>query len=67
MDKKVIWLGGNLSEGFRACGPYDSMDMAFDAHDGEDGWAMTLNEPATPEDRPLGQEIVDGNEGGLDG
>lgn len=43
----VIWLSGNLSEGFRAFGPYSSMDEAFDAHDGQDGWGMTLFAPAT--------------------
>lgn len=41
-ESMVIWLSGNLSEGFRAFGPYSSMDEAFDAHDGQDGWAMTM-------------------------
>lgn len=41
----VVWLSGSLSEGFIAYGPYDSMDDCFAAHDMDQGWAMTLNDP----------------------
>lgn len=46
----VIYLNGNLSEGFIAFGPYENFDAACDAHDFEQGWIMTLNEAATPDD-----------------
>jgi hypothetical protein len=39
----VVFLTGNLSEGFEAYGPYDNMDDACNAHEGEEGWLMTLN------------------------
>lgn len=39
----VIWLGGNLSEGYTAHGPYAGMDEAADAHDNEEGWLLTLD------------------------
>lgn len=39
----VVFLTGNLSEGFEAHGPYGSMDEACDVHTGDEGWLMTLN------------------------
>lgn len=42
-DTQFIWLNGNLSEGFAAFGPYESMDEACAMHDGDEGWAMTLH------------------------
>ena len=39
----VVILTGNLTEGFEAHGPYPSMNEACDAHEGEEGWLMTLN------------------------
>ena len=39
---KFIILSGNISEGFEAHGPFDSMDEASDAFPGPDAWIMTL-------------------------
>jgi len=35
-----VMLEGNLTEGFKAYGPYESFDDAADAHDGCEGWIM---------------------------
>lgn len=42
-DEKFIFLRGNVSEGYRAIGPYESFEDCCDAHDGEDGWVMEIN------------------------
>lgn len=42
-SQTFVWMQGNLSDGFHAFGPYASVDEAFAAHDGEEGWVMTLN------------------------
>lgn len=44
MEEKFIFLVGNVSEGFTAFGPYEDVDDAFVAHEGDEGWLMTLNE-----------------------
>lgn len=41
----VVFLKGNVSEGYQAHGPYPSLDIASDEHDGEEGWVMTLVVP----------------------
>jgi len=38
----IIFLKGNLSEGFQAFGPYEDWDECFKIHENEDGWGMTL-------------------------
>lgn len=38
-----IFLAGNLSDGFRAFGPYMSFDEACWAHDGQEGWVMEVS------------------------
>ncbi len=38
----VIFLKGNISEGYVAYGPYEDMDEADSAHNMEEGWLMTL-------------------------
>jgi hypothetical protein len=43
--KKGVVLVGNLSDGFTAYGPYDSFDEACAAHENEESWVMTLEEP----------------------
>jgi hypothetical protein len=43
----VVFLAGTLGDGFAVIGPYPSWDEAFEAHDGEDGWFMTLHPPPT--------------------
>lgn len=46
----AIFLKGNVSEGFRAFGPYEDADEAMDLHDGEEGWMMELHaKPAIKE------------------
>lgn len=42
---QAVALVGNLADGFRAFGPYESFDAAANAHDGEESWIVTL-EPA---------------------
>lgn len=41
--EQVIFLTGNLSEGFTAHGPYEDWDEAFAAHETDEGWGMTLS------------------------
>ncbi len=50
----VIFLAGNLSEGFSARGPYVDHDTCAFAHDCEEGWMMTLNPP-----RPDGDVVYE--------
>jgi predicted RNA-binding Zn-ribbon protein involved in translation (DUF1610 family) len=40
--QQAIFLKGNISEGFTAYGPYESICEALEEHDGEDGWGMSL-------------------------
>lgn len=49
-EDPCIFLMGNLSEGFMACGPYAGMGQAFDIHDGDEGWGMSLNASDLSED-----------------
>ena len=37
-----VMLEGNLTEGFKAYGPYESFDDAADAHDCCEGWIMNM-------------------------
>jgi hypothetical protein len=46
----VIFLKGNISEGFMAYGPYEDMDEADNAHMSEEGWLMTLIPKKTPQE-----------------
>ena len=53
MDKVgtlFIWLGGNLSDGFTAVGPYQSFDDVCEAHDCDEGWLMVLEPPKRSEE-----------------
>jgi hypothetical protein len=43
VDDPVIFLKGNMSDGFSAFGPYSSYDHASSTHDGDEGWMMSLN------------------------
>jgi hypothetical protein len=45
VNKKVIVLVGNPSEGFAAYGPYESHDAAVEAHPEFDVWVMGLGDP----------------------
>jgi hypothetical protein len=40
---QTMFLAGNVTEGFRAFGPYSSFDEAAEIHDFEEGWIMELN------------------------
>ena len=44
-SNQVVVLIGNISEGYRAVGPYEDMEEAFEAHFGEEVWLMTLDAP----------------------
>lgn len=41
-DSPAIFLAGNLSDGFRAFGPYPDIDEAFAAHGDDEGWGLVL-------------------------
>ena len=43
-----VMLEGNLTEGFKAYGPYESFDDAADAHDCCEGWIMEMNPANKP-------------------
>lgn len=47
---KCVVLVGNLSEGFRAHGPYESFDEACVVHENQESWVMTLEPSLEPED-----------------
>jgi hypothetical protein len=49
VKKLFIWLGGNLSDGFTATGPYESLEDVCDAHDFDEGWLMVLEPPKRSE------------------
>lgn len=49
IDDQVVFLKGNVSDGFCVIGPYPSWDTAFQAHETEEGWFMTLHPPAGTE------------------
>jgi len=38
----VMWLAGNFSVGYRLYGPYRSYDEVFEKHEGQEGWAMSI-------------------------
>jgi hypothetical protein len=44
MDSKVVFMAGNLSEGYEVFGPFLDHDEAFAWADknNKEGWAMTL-------------------------
>lgn len=39
---QAVFIAGNLSEGYVAYGPYESMCHASEAHDLDEGWMMEL-------------------------
>lgn len=43
------FMQGNVSEGFTAYGPYDSVDEALEAWEGAEGWVMELRLPPREE------------------
>jgi len=43
IPESVIFLRGNISEGFKAFGPYESFDAAAAAHALDEGWLMELH------------------------
>ena len=48
-SKSYIMLEGNLTEGFVAYGPYESFDVAADAHEFCEGWVMEMRPPQESE------------------
>lgn len=46
-DPVYIFMSGNLSEGYKAYGPYPSLGEVSEAHAMEDGWIMTLTPAKT--------------------
>lgn len=46
-DRLYIFLSGNISDGYTAHGPYPSLGEVAAAHDGEEGWIMSLSKPKT--------------------
>lgn len=43
-NTSVVFLKGNLSEGYTAHGPYPDHLDAWVAHDADEGWTMTITE-----------------------
>jgi len=43
-----IMMEGNLTEGYKAYGPYESFDDAADAHACCEGWIMEMNPANKP-------------------
>ena len=41
-DEQAIFLEGNLSDGFKAWGPYETLEEAFRIHSFAEGWMFTL-------------------------
>tara|TARA_B110000263_G_scaffold156145_1_gene135598 strand:- start:3005 stop:3139 length:135 start_codon:yes stop_codon:yes gene_type:complete len=39
-----IMMEGNLTEGYKVYGPYESFDDASNAHEGCEGWIMKAEE-----------------------
>jgi hypothetical protein len=39
-----IMMEGNLTEGYKVYGPYESFDVTADAHEGCEGWIMETEE-----------------------
>jgi hypothetical protein len=39
-----IMMEGNLTEGYKVYGPYESFDVAADAHEECEGWIMETEE-----------------------
>jgi len=46
-DQKFIFLAGNVSEGYKAIGPFDSFDQCCEGCEGLEGWVMELHSPDT--------------------
>ena len=42
----VVFLTGNLSDGFTAYGPYEEWEDAFADNEGVDGWGMEMVPPS---------------------
>ena len=40
-----IFLAGNISDGFKAYGPYSTFDDVCEFHDMNEGWVMELSYP----------------------
>jgi hypothetical protein len=45
-QKQYVVLVGNLSDGFKALGPFNSFEEACEACPGPDVWVMRLTKPA---------------------
>lgn len=58
-SNQVVVLVGNISEGYRAVGPYEDMSEAFEAHFGEEIWAMTLEAPMPIPETPAMLSFLD--------
>jgi hypothetical protein len=45
MDCPCVAIMGNLTEGFKVVGPFDSFDSAASFADGQESWITTLISP----------------------
>lgn len=47
-----VFLAGNLSEGYKAYGPYSSLEYACEYHAFDEGWVMELGYPESVDNPP---------------
>jgi hypothetical protein len=52
-----VVLVGNLSDGYQAFGPYPDIELAFEAHGGDECWMMQMQTPIIFEPSP--EDVVD--------
>jgi len=60
-----IALVGNLSEGFRVFGPFESFDAAATWADGKESWIMGLDDPEAETRREQALKTLEGYADGL--
>jgi hypothetical protein len=65
--KGAIFLKGNISEGFKALGPYEDHDEAAECNDSEDGWIMGLEKSLQPASAKTSEQIAQENYREADG
>ena len=61
-EEKFVLVTGNLSEGYRVFGPFDSFDAAAAADVTMGGWVMTLEPPDSVGVDNAGKESGDAND-----
>jgi hypothetical protein len=63
---KFIYLAGNISEGFRAIGPFKDFDEVCEVCDNVEGWVMELESIAKFKQKLLDAALADGIKAEID-